>query len=180
MNLANKLVSELVMNRRPLMNRQWSLPRPVPAAVLIWLLIGFAGSSWSAGQFDIYSFPSAAAEARYRALIDEFRCPKCLNTNLSGSDAPIAKDLRGTVYRLIVEEGFEDQQVRDYLQDRYGDFVLYDPPFKPGTWALWLGPVVFALCGIWVLARVLKPRPQVVLSPDEQARVEQILKLKGS
>ena len=149
-------------------------------SILIGLLIGAPGQSWSAGQFDIYQFPSEATEARYRTLIDEFRCPKCLNTNLSGSDAPIAKDLRGTVHRLIVEEGFDDQQVRDYLRDRYGDFVLYDPPFKPGTWALWLGPVVFVLCGVWILVRVLKPRQPLVLTPEEQARVEKLLNPKES
>lgn len=129
----------------------------------------------AAGPVDAYEFPSAELEARYRVLIDEFRCPKCLNTNLSGSDAPIAKDLRGTVRRLLVDEGMTDQQVRDYLQARYGDFVLYDPPFRPGTWILWLAPATFVLIGLLVLYRVLRPRQQVALSAGDQARVRQLL-----
>ncbi|HEY5645854.1 MAG TPA: cytochrome c-type biogenesis protein [Pseudomonadales bacterium] len=129
----------------------------------------------AAGPVDVYEFPSAELEARYRVLIDEFRCPKCLNTNLSGSDAPIAKDLRGTVRRLRVDEGMTDQQVREYLQARYGDFVLYDPPFRPGTWILWLAPATFVLIGMLVLYRVLRPRQQVALSAGDRARVRQLL-----
>ena len=143
-------------------------------SVLI-VLIGLAGSGWAAGPVDVYEFADAEVEARYRALIDEFRCPKCLNTNLSGSDAPIAKDLRGTVYRLVVEENYDDQAVRDFLQQRYGDFVLYNPPFKPGTWVLWLAPVVFVGLGLAALARVLKPAQDLTLSAAQQAQVDEIV-----
>jgi cytochrome c-type biogenesis protein CcmH len=142
--------------------------------VLMFGMLAVAG--WSASQVDLLQFPSDQLESRYRALIDEFRCPKCLNTNLSGSDAPIAQDLRSTVYRLLVEEGYSDAEIRDFLQARYGDFVLYDPPFKPGTWALWLLPVAFALAGLWVLFRMLKPRRTVVLSDTDRARVREILR----
>ena len=133
-------------------------------------------SAMGAGQVDVFEFPSAEMESRYRALIDEFRCPKCLNTNLSGSDAPIARDLRMTVWRLLVQEEMTDQQVRDYLQERYGDFVLYDPPFKPGTWILWLAPVLFGLIGIWILVRMVRARPQLDLSAEDRARVDALLK----
>ncbi len=132
--------------------------------------------AFAAGQVDVFEFPSEEMEARYRALIDEFRCPKCLNTNLSGSDAPIAKDLRKTVWRLLVQEGMSDQEVRDFLQARYGDFVLYNPPFKPGTWILWLAPVFFGLIGLIILVRMLKPRPEVALSAADSQRVDEILK----
>jgi len=158
--------------------------RPVfAAATALWTLAAAtlvtgvlaAGGAQAAGPVDAYEFPSAELETRYRALIDEFRCPKCLNTNLSGSDAPIAKDLRSTVRRLLVDEGMSDQQVRDYLQARYGDFVLYDPPFKPGTWVLWLAPAAFGLIGLFVLLRVLRPRPPVTLSAGDQARIRELL-----
>lgn len=147
------------------------------AALLTAGLLPFAApSAMGAGQVDVFEFPSAEMESRYRALIDEFRCPKCLNTNLSGSDAPIARDLRMTVWRLLVEEEMTDQQVRDYLQERYGDFVLYDPPFKPGTWILWLAPVVFGLIGIWILMRMVRAKPQLDLSVEDRARVDALLK----
>jgi cytochrome c-type biogenesis protein CcmH len=143
-------------------------------------LLGLPGTVAAAGgQVDVYEFPDPASEARYRALIDEFRCPKCLNTNLAGSDAPIAKDLRATVYRLLVEEGYQDQQIRDFLQTRYGDFVLYDPPFKPGTWALWLLPVLFVMVGLWALFRVVRPSERLSLSDAEQAKIDSILQRTG-
>lgn len=136
------------------------LPSPAPAATPV----------------DIYEFDSAAQEARYRALIDEFRCPKCLNTNLSGSDAPIAQDLRRTVHRLLVTDGRSDQEIRDFLQQRYGDFVLYDPPLKPGTWILWGAPIVFLLIGAGVLFRVVRqPKREIALSQAEQQRIAEIL-----
>ena len=110
-----------------------ALIRTVPGrawlAVLIWLGAQLlAPPVWAAGPVDVYRFQSAEQEARYRALIAEFRCPKCLNTNLAGSDAPIAQDLRRTVHRLVVTEGLADQEIRHYLQDRYGEvYVALEP-----------------------------------------------------
>ncbi len=130
----------------------------------------------AATPVDIYEFESPAQEARYRALIDEFRCPKCLNTNLSGSDAPIAQDLRRTVHRLLVAEGRSDEEIRDFLQERYGDFVLYNPPLRPGTLILWGAPVGFALIGLLVLWRVLRQSTQIVqLSDSDEARIAEIV-----
>ncbi len=132
-------------------------------------------SGWAAAPVDVYTFADDAQESRYRGLIDEFRCPKCLNTNLSGSDAPIAMDLRRTVYRLLTIEHFEDDEIRTYLQERYGDFVLYDPPFKPSTWVLWLAPVAFGLMSVFVLLRVLRQTPAEPLSVSETERLRVIL-----
>lgn len=119
---------------------------------------------FAATPVDVYDFPDADTEARYRELIAEFRCPLCLNTNLAGSDAPIAQDLRRTVHRLVVAEQADDDTVRDFLQARYGDFVLYDPPFRPGTALLWLGPLVFLALGLWALWRVARQPPAPSLS----------------
>lgn len=129
----------------------------------------------AAGPVDIYEFPDSATEARYRALIAELRCPKCLNTNLSGSDAPIAKDLRRTVHRLLVSEGMQNAQIRGFLQERYGDFVLYDPPFRPDTWILWLAPLLGLIVGIGVLVRVVRQPPAEPLNDSENARLRAIL-----
>jgi len=134
----------------------------------------------AATPVDVFEFESAEQASRYRALIDEFRCPKCLNTNLSGSDAPIAQDLRRTVHRLLVEDDLSDQQIRDFLQERYGDFVLYNPPFRPGTYVLWLAPVVFLLIGAFVLFRVVRQPPrELTLSEGEQARIAEIVNKAG-
>ncbi|MCB1683640.1 MAG: cytochrome c-type biogenesis protein CcmH [Pseudomonadales bacterium] len=138
--------------------------------------VGAAPDAYGAGPVDALEFPSGELEARYRTLIDEFRCPKCLNTNLSGSDAPIAHDLRMTVHRLLVVEGLSDQEVRDFLQSRYGDFVLYDPPFKPSTWLLWLSPFGFLLLGAWALRRMLRQPAADQLSGAERDRLASILR----
>ena len=124
---------------------------------------------------DVYAFPDAATEARYRALVAEFRCPKCLNTNLAGSDAPIAQDLRAAVHRLVVVEGRTDEEVRDYLHTRYGDFVLYDPPFKGATLLLWSGPLLFAALGLTLVAVRLCRQSGKRLSDADRARLKRIL-----
>jgi len=143
-----------------------------PAALLLWLTVSAAFAST---PVDVYDFPSPAHEARYRALIAELRCPKCLNTNLAGSDAPIAQDLRRTVHRLVTEEDMTDAEIRAWLQERYGDFVLYDPPFRPDTWVLWLAPAVFLLLGVLVLLRLLRQAPAKPLSADESERLRTLL-----
>ncbi|MEC9285616.1 MAG: cytochrome c-type biogenesis protein [Pseudomonadota bacterium] len=124
---------------------------------------------------DAFEFEDEAERLRYNGLIAEFRCPKCLNTNLSGSDAPVARDLRRTVYGLV-DEGMTDDQVRRYLQARYGDFVLYDPPVRANTWILWFGPPLLLLAGILVLRRIGSRMTRVSLSDDERARLEVIRK----
>ncbi|HCP50574.1 MAG: cytochrome c-type biogenesis protein CcmH [Gammaproteobacteria bacterium] len=124
---------------------------------------------------DAFEFEDEGERLRYNDLIAEFRCPKCLNTNLPGSDAPVARDLRRTVYRLV-NEGMTDDQVRRYLQDRYGDFVLYDPPVRANTWILWFGPPILLLAGILVLRRIGSRVTRVFLSDDERARLEAIRK----
>ena len=124
---------------------------------------------------DAFEFEDEGERLRYNDLIAEFRCPKCLNTNLPGSDAPVARDLRRTVYRLV-NEGMTDDQVRRYLQDRYGDFVLYDPPVRANTWILWFGPPILLLAGILVLRRIGSRMRRVSLSDDERARLEAIRK----
>ena len=137
--------------------------------VLIWTV-------QAASTVDVLTFESAEQQRRYKALIDEFRCPKCLNTNLSGSDAPIAQDLRHSVYRLV-RAGQSDQQIRDFLQQRYGDFVLYKPPFSGRTAFIWLIPIGLLLIGAVVLFALQSRgrRRPIRLSVQEAKRVDQLL-----
>jgi len=129
----------------------------------------------AAAVIETYEFSSPELETRYRQLSQELRCPKCLNTNLAGSDAPIAADLRRTAHRLITEEDMSSAEIRDFLQARYGDFVLYDPPFRPDTWILWLAPGVFLLIGVALLWRMLRRPPSPALSERENAELRSIL-----
>lgn len=125
----------------------------------------------SASVVDAYDFDDPALEARYRTLIAELRCPKCLNVNIAGSDAPIASDLRRAVRRML-EEGRTDQEVLAHLQDRYGDFILYNPPLSPATVLLWATPAVLILVGLLVLRRLGSRRDAVKLTEEERARLD--------
>jgi len=140
------------------------------------LLSVLIGALQAASTVDVLAFESAEQQRRYKALIDEFRCPKCLNTNLSGSDAPIAQDLRHSVYRLV-RAGQSDQQIRDFLQQRYGDFVLYRPPFSGRTAFIWLIPIGLLLIGAVVLFALQSRgrRRPIRLSVQEAKRVDQLL-----
>ena len=121
-------------------------------AALIWF---FAPSVLGASTVDVFEFETAEQEVRYRALIAEIRCPKCMNTNIAGSDALSAQTLRAAVHRMIVQEGKSDAEVLAFMQARYGDFVLYDPPLTARTWLVWLLPVIVALLIVLMLVRIV-------------------------
>ena len=146
-------------------------------AALVFVCVLPTGAVMAASQIDTFSFTDEVQERRYRALIEEFRCPKCLNTNLAGSDAPIAQDLRKVVYRLVVTQGMSDQEVRDYLQARYGDFVLYDPPFNAKTWYIWLVPIALGVLALFVLLRLVRGARSsaTVLNAQQQERLQEIV-----
>ncbi|MBL6717105.1 MAG: cytochrome c-type biogenesis protein CcmH [Pseudomonadales bacterium] len=144
------------------------------------LLLAFSTVSFAA--IDTYAFETAVEEARYKALIDELRCPKCLNTNLSGSDSPISADLRRTV-ATMVQEGKGDEEIREYLLARYGDFILYRPRVMPATYVLWFGPALLFLLALAVVVRLVLRQRQVEapapLSPDEQAALARLSQAVG-
>lgn len=118
-------------------------------------------------------------EQRLVNIANELRCLVCQNESLAGSQADLAKDLRREV-RNLIKDGKSDQEVRDFLVSRYGDFVLYRPQVKPSTYALWVGPFILLVAGIAVLIGYLRRRSmQVVETPlteDERKRAEALLK----
>ncbi len=146
-------------------------------AVVALLLVCCAGPATAQGVIDAFVFDDPAQELHYRALLEEIRCPKCINTNLAGSDAPIAADLRATIYRLI-KEGASEAEVRTYLQARYGDFVLYDPPLRADTLMLWLAPLLLLVVGLGVITSVVlrRRRTVVALSDAETSRLAELLR----
>ena len=122
---------------------------------------------------DAFEFKDDQQAARYNSLIQEFRCPKCLNTNLAGSDAPIAKDLRRAVHRLI-NEGKTDQEIREFMLSRYGDFVLYKPRLTPATLMLWFSPLVLLLVLALVILQIANRKSAVVLSDEDRSRIKDL------
>jgi cytochrome c-type biogenesis protein CcmH len=145
--------------------------------MLAWLALLLAPTFASAaGVIEGYEFRNEAEEARYQQLVAELRCPKCLNTNLLGSDAPIAADLRREVHRLVTE-GASDDEVRAYMQARYGDFVLYDPPFRAGTAVLWALPIALVVVALVVILVVMRRArlDEQPLSAEERERLDTLV-----
>lgn len=96
---------------------------------------------------DYYSFATPQQQQRFYSLTSELRCLVCQNQNLAESNAPLANDLRNQVYQQI-QQGQSDQQIVDYLVTRYGDYILYKPPFNKATLGLWIAPFLLLLTGI--------------------------------
>lgn len=123
------------------------------------------------------TFADPAQEERYKALINELRCLVCQNQNLADSNADLAKDLREQTYNMIMS-GATDAEIVNYMVARYGDFVLYRPPFKSTTFPLWIGPFVLLGLGVLGLAVVIRRRNRTqeeALSDVERAQVRRLL-----
>ena len=127
--------------------------------------------------------PSAAddpvLENRVIKLTSDLRCLVCQNQSLADSHADLAIDLKNQV-RNQMQAGKSDAEIRDYMVARYGDFVLYDPPFKSSTLLLWAGPFALLLVGLLGLAVYLRGRrrrlPDAELTPQDRARAEALLR----
>ena len=103
------------------------------------------------------AFDDPALQARYDHLIREFRCLQCQNEAIADSNAELAVDLRRDI-REMVAVGKTDAEIREFLTQRYGDFVLYRPPLKPSTWLLWSAPALLLLLGGWGVATFVRRR----------------------
>ena len=124
-------------------------------------------------------------EKRMVAISDEMRCLVCQNESLSGSHAELAQDLRREI-RTMIKEGKSDSEIKAFMVNRYGDFVLYRPPMKATTYLLWFGPFLFLAAAILVLVNYLRRRGarldqgaesvEGALSAQEQQRADALLK----
>ncbi|OHC15966.1 MAG: cytochrome C [Pseudomonadales bacterium GWC2_63_15] len=148
-------------------------------------LLGLFLVTTAQAAIDTYEFRDEVERERYRTLTEELRCPKCQNQNIADSNAPIAMDLRQEIFRML-EEGKSNDQIVDYLVDRYGDFVRYKPPVNAKTMLLWYGPVGLLVLGFGVLTVILVRRrrvekaPASTLSETERERLAQLLDKKDS
>jgi cytochrome c-type biogenesis protein CcmH len=132
---------------------------------------------------DPNEFTNPVDEARYYELIEELRCVVCQNQSLADSNAELAQDLRSEV-RSMVNEGLSKPEIKDFLVQRYGDFVLYKPPLKASTVLLWLGPALFLLIAMIVGGLVIRAQrrarraPAPTLSAAERDKLQQVLEQK--
>jgi cytochrome c-type biogenesis protein CcmH len=109
------------------------------------------------------TFTDPALQARYEHLIRELRCLVCQNQSIADSNASLASDLRREVREMILA-GRSDDEIRAFMTERYGDFVLYKPPVAPRTWLLWLAPALLLLGGIGVAGLVILRRARAAKS----------------
>ena len=139
-------------------------PPALPPAVLRGVLAAFIVLACAAGMDGARAqpagdtaplvFDSTAEEARFHALTAELRCVMCQNQSLADSNAQIAQDMRREVLALM-RQGKSDAEVKAFLVERYGQFVLYRPQVAASTWLLWFGPALLLLVGGFVVARVV-------------------------
>jgi cytochrome c-type biogenesis protein CcmH len=130
------------------------------------------------GQVDTFEFDTPEQQQRFRRLSDEFRCPMCQNTSLSGSTGGVAEDLRREVHRMIVE-GLTDAEIEQFMFERYGDFIFYKPRLTRETLLLWFGPLLFLGLGGFVVVRIWRNAqnnaPEIgELDDAEQRRLERL------
>lgn len=128
---------------------------------------------------ETYQFSDAKGRIRYQTLVDELRCPKCQNQNLSGSNSPIAKDLRRELHRMI-EAGQGDEAIKTFMVKRYGNFVLYRPPLDKNTLALWATPIILLFLALLFVVFLRKKQNKddnsQPLNDSEKEKLAQLLK----
>ncbi len=125
-------------------------------AWVLLMLIAIAGVAM-AQAIDPLPFRDHGEELRFQHLTSELRCLVCQDENLADSNADFARDLRHKVFELM-QQGKSDAQIKQYLVDRYSDFVLYDPPVNTRTWLLWFGPLLILIAGGCVVGYTIRKR----------------------
>ena len=143
--------------------------------VLVALLFLTGLSAWAVQPDEM--LPDPKLEARARAISRDLRCLVCQNQSIDDSDADLARDLRLLLRQRLVA-GDSDDQAKQFLVDRYGDYVLLRPPFKGTTLLLWGGPLLLLLGAALAARGVFRHKPQAPapLSEDEKARLDRLLK----
>ncbi len=120
-----------------------------------------------------YEFDDPVKERRFNQLIEDLRCPKCQNNNLADSNAPLSVDLKDIIYDQI-NAGASDEEIIDFLKQRYGDFIYYKPPIKPSTWLIWFGPFVLLFTGGFIIIRFLKTRRENQQSLEDSRHMDTV------
>ncbi|MBB1330301.1 cytochrome c-type biogenesis protein CcmH [Pseudoalteromonas sp. SR43-7] len=142
-----------------------------------WLLLTLSlfVSMGAFAQQDRYQFDNNKQAILFEELTKELRCPKCQNQNIADSDAVVAKDLRDKVL-VLVKEGKSKDEVIDYMIDRFGYFVHYDPPVTPATLVLWVLPVLIVIVGFgFIVIRQRKASVKQTWSSDDEMLLAKLI-----
>lgn len=136
---------------------------------LLFLVLLFPMLAFSA--IETREFDNPRNEERYFDLIAKLRCLVCQNQNLADSNAELARDLRDRTYQMI-NDGKSDKEITDFMVERYGQFVLYEPPFNMHTMLLWLAPVLLSMIGVAVFLNLVRSRRRRQLPSVDAADLE--------
>jgi cytochrome c-type biogenesis protein CcmH len=131
---------------------------------------------------EVNEFTNKQDEQQFKKLVNELRCLVCQNQNLADSNAELAQDLRKEVYQMI-QKGQSSEEIIEFMVARYGDFVLYRPPFKAQTFILWLGPffiLFFAVVFLFIFIKNKKSSAQIEISDEEKLQAEKLIKSLSS
>ena len=130
-----------------------------------------------ASSVEIYTFDNVEQEKTYHSLIEDLRCLVCQNQNIAESNAELAKDMRRKTHEMVVQ-GQSEKEISAFMVARYGDFVLYRPPFEPMTWLLWFGPIIVFSVGLIFVVRYMKSQKEnnmrQALSEEEIERIKNL------
>lgn len=144
--------------------------------ITLFFLLCVSFSSISA-PVETFQFDSPETEKIFHKLSEELRCLVCQNQNVAESNADLAKDLRLEIYTMLSDGKTEDEIV-DFMVQRYGDYVLYRPPFKPMTWLLWFGPIIMFTIGLIFVVRFMRSQDDATqtdsLSKDDIERIKNL------
>lgn len=152
-------------------------------AVFALVVLTLGINSASSAQVDTFAFDTIEQQQRFRQLSDELRCPMCQNTNLTGSTGGVAEDLRREVHRMIME-GRTNEEIEQFMFERYGDFIFYRPRLRAETVLLWFGPLLFLIIGALVAygisrrAKAVNSASSSFLNAEQQVRLKELLDSK--
>lgn len=145
------------------------------------LLFTLAANLATAAPIEFNQFDSPQQEADYQSLIQTLRCPQCQNNNIADSNATIATDMRAKTLELL-KRGKNKDEVVEYMVERYGNFVTYDPPLTPATIFLWVLPALLILSGLGLIlirkkkgSQAVEKSQDLAKSAQDKARLAKIL-----
>jgi cytochrome c-type biogenesis protein CcmH len=143
----------------------------LPVAGSLILVCALLLADGAAARVEVYEFDNAEQEARYNKLIAELRCLVCQNQNLADSNAELAVDLRRKTYTMVKADKSE-REIADFMVARYGEFVLYRPPFNSRTLLLWIGPFLILVLGVGLLIGTIRKRRDAPPAEIPQANLD--------
>lgn len=143
----------------------------------LWLNILLLLFSTQILAVDDHQLKDPEQQKTYETIISQLRCLVCQNQTIADSNAELAGDLRRQVFEML-QQGKSKDDIIQFMTDRYGDFVLYNPPLKTKTALLWLGPIAFLVTGLamifWFIRRK-KQAPTTVFDKDKQEKIRRLL-----